>query len=163
MHHVLKMGGDLPPQKKKEQMHQQEKWDFLTNEVGEDLDHSEEGSEDENKILFEDVDEFEIDEEGTIINNPKQTLYRLIDTVQPSSCSMGSEKSVVSRIGLSLGDKAGMENVDKEKANKIIYEMSKVCTLQPPNTHTRVRAPLRSETEIVPPHTYNIGLKVFSE
>lgn len=34
--------------------------------------------------------------------------------------------SAISRIGLSHSDKAGMENVDLNKANQIIYEMSKV-------------------------------------
>jgi hypothetical protein len=33
---------------------------------------------------------------------------------------------LAARLGLSTGDKAGMQSVDKEKANKIIYDMSKV-------------------------------------
>lgn len=37
---------------------------------------------------------------------------------------------LAARLGLSSGDKAGTQAVDKEKANKIIYEMSKVVRLR---------------------------------
>lgn len=39
-----------------------------------------------------------------------------------------SERSDKPPISLQV-DKAGLEGVDKEKVNKVIYEMSKVCTL----------------------------------
>jgi hypothetical protein len=43
-----------------------------------------------------------------------------------SAPAPSSANPLAARLGLSTGDKAGMQSVDKEKANKIIYDMSKV-------------------------------------
>jgi len=67
--------------------------------------------------------------EQDLLGQESDLLDVEIPQLTGKSVSSGDEpgsQSLITRIGVSVNDKAGLENVDAAKANQLIYEMSKV-------------------------------------
>jgi len=62
-----------------------------------------------------------VEEDQLLIGHPEDGVG-----MPGPTTSKSHQDPLAYRIGLSSGDKAGMQSVDKDKTNKIIYELSKV-------------------------------------
>jgi hypothetical protein len=92
------------------------------------LDHDQGFEMDEEEDEEDFLDEFDEAAAGAELPPPTSTTTTTTTSATEAPTSKRSDP-LAARLGLSTGDKAGMQSVDKEKANKIIYDMSKVRPL----------------------------------